>query len=95
LLRNSGAVAQGDIEFLRGVYEEWGRGDFSRDFLAPFQFGSMPRPETAGPLFDGMSADPAAEQDFRDVLCRTVNPRELLSKERLDRWFEHAEAPAG
>ena len=24
-----------DVEFLRGVYEEWGRGDFSRAFFAP------------------------------------------------------------
>jgi ketosteroid isomerase-like protein len=24
-----------DVEFLRGVYEEWGRGDFKRPFFAP------------------------------------------------------------
>jgi ketosteroid isomerase-like protein len=28
-------VGQGDVEFLREVYEEWGRGDYSRDFFAP------------------------------------------------------------
>jgi uncharacterized protein len=28
-------MGQGDIELLRELYEEWGRGDFSRDFFAP------------------------------------------------------------
>jgi uncharacterized protein len=27
-------MARGDIEFMREVYEEWARGDFSRDFFA-------------------------------------------------------------
>lgn len=28
-------MAAGDVEFLREVYEEWGRGDYSREFFAP------------------------------------------------------------
>jgi uncharacterized protein len=28
-------VSASDIEFLREVYEEWSRGDFSREFFAP------------------------------------------------------------
>ena len=28
-------MSQGDIELLREVYEEWGRGDFDREIFAP------------------------------------------------------------
>jgi uncharacterized protein len=27
-------MSESDIEFLRGIYEEWGRGDYSRAFFA-------------------------------------------------------------
>jgi ketosteroid isomerase-like protein len=27
-------MSRDDVEFLRGVYEEWGRGDYSREFFA-------------------------------------------------------------
>ena len=27
-------MSQDDVEFLRGIYEEWGRGDYSREFFA-------------------------------------------------------------
>jgi ketosteroid isomerase-like protein len=27
-------MGAGDVEFLRGVYEEWGRGEYGRDFFA-------------------------------------------------------------
>jgi ketosteroid isomerase-like protein len=27
-------MSQDNVEFLRGIYEEWGRGDYSREFFA-------------------------------------------------------------
>lgn len=73
-------------------YEGWRDARAAGHYEFSFQFGSFPKPETAGPIFDGIGADPDVEQDFRDVLCRTVNPRDVMSTERLGRWFATAQA---
>ena len=57
-----------------------------------FSSAAFPRPEVAGPLFEGIGSDPAAEQDFRDTMSRAVNPRDAMSKERLERRFSTAGA---
>ena len=73
-------------------YESWRDARAAGHYEFSFQFGSFPQPETAGPIFGGIGADPEVEQDFRDVFCRTVNPGDVMSKERLGRWFASAEA---
>jgi 2-polyprenyl-6-methoxyphenol hydroxylase-like FAD-dependent oxidoreductase len=73
-------------------YEAWrdARADGHYDWS--FQFGHFPRPEVAGPLFDGLLSDRTAERDFRDTMSRAVNPRDMMSRERLERWFSAASA---
>ena len=81
----------GDDQDLSG-YESWRDARAAGHYEWSFSFGSFPRPERAGPVFDGLSAEPDAQQDFRDVLCRTVEPGEMMCEERLARWFAAAEA---
>ena len=73
-------------------YEEWRDRRAEGHYDWSFQFGSFPRPEVAGPMFDGIRSDPRAEQDFRDTMSRAVNPRDAMSQERLERWFAAAGA---
>jgi 2-polyprenyl-6-methoxyphenol hydroxylase-like FAD-dependent oxidoreductase len=81
----------GDDPGLAG-YEEWRARRAAGHYDWSFQFGRFPREEVAGPLFDGVRADPEAEQDFRDTMTRAVNPRDALSDERMQRWFAAANA---
>ena len=37
-------------------------------------------------MFRGMAADPAAAQDLRDSYSRRLEPSQVLTKERLQRW---------
>ena len=73
-------------------YEEWRDARAEGHYDWSFQFGRFPREEVAGPLFEGIGSDPRAEQDFRDTMSRAVNPRDAMSRERLDRWFAGANA---
>src|SRR5262249_36826187 len=50
-------------------------------------WGPSPTPAPAEPLFRGWASDPEAGQDLRDCLARTVEPSQLMSTERLERWF--------
>jgi flavin-dependent dehydrogenase len=68
-------------------YEEWRDAKSAQHYDWSFAWGRFPRPESAEPLFRGWASDPAAGQDVRDCLARTVEPSELMSKERLERWF--------
>ena len=73
-------------------YEKWRDARAEGHYDWSFQFGRFPREEVAGPLFEGIGSDPRAEQDFRDTMSRAVNPRDAMSRERLDRWFAGANA---
>ena len=70
-----------------GGYEEWRDAKSAEHYGWSFAWGRFPRPESAEPLFRGWASDPAAGQDVRDCLARTVEPSELMSRERLERWF--------
>jgi flavin-dependent dehydrogenase len=52
-----------------------------------FQFGTFPRPEIAGPIFDGISSEPATAQHLRDAMSRQVDPDRVFNQENLARWF--------
>jgi 2-polyprenyl-6-methoxyphenol hydroxylase-like FAD-dependent oxidoreductase len=75
-------------------YEAW-RDERAREHYEwSFDYGRLPRPEVARPIFGGLAADPEAGQAFRDTFTRLTRPRtDVLTRERLERWF--AKTPAG
>ncbi|HEY6729585.1 MAG TPA: NAD(P)/FAD-dependent oxidoreductase [Solirubrobacterales bacterium] len=72
-------------------YEAW-RDDRAREHYEwSFDFARFPKPEVAGPVFDGLVADPEAGQNLRDALSRQLRPRSgVFTDERLGRWFSGA-----
>jgi 2-polyprenyl-6-methoxyphenol hydroxylase-like FAD-dependent oxidoreductase len=75
------------------TYEAW-RDERAREHYEwSFDYSRLPRPGTAGPIFAGLATDPEAGQAFRDSFTRLARPRgDVLTPERLERWF--AKAPA-
>ena len=73
-------------------YADWIDERSAEHYDWSFAWGSFPRAETAGPLFRGWASDPEAGQDMRDTLARLKEPSELMTKERLARWFDSANA---
>jgi 2-polyprenyl-6-methoxyphenol hydroxylase-like FAD-dependent oxidoreductase len=79
-----------DGERLDG-YEAW-RDERAREHYEwSFDFARFPNPAAAGPIFDGIVAEPEAGQNLRDALSRQLRPREdVFTNERLERWFSAA-----
>jgi hypothetical protein len=76
--------ADGDLD----GYEGWRDERAEEHYEWSFDFGMMPRPELAGPMFAGLAGDAEAGQQFRDSFSRLVRPRaSVFTKERLSRWF--------
>jgi 2-polyprenyl-6-methoxyphenol hydroxylase-like FAD-dependent oxidoreductase len=77
-----------------GGYEAW-RDERAREHYEwSYDYARLPRPQAAGPIFAGLAGDADAGQAFRDSFCRRARPREeVLTRERLGRWFGAA-APA-
>jgi len=73
-------------------YEEWRDGRAAEHYDWSFAWGRFPRPETAEPLFRGWASEPDAGQDLRDSFARRLEPSEVMTPERMGRWF--ADAPA-
>jgi 2-polyprenyl-6-methoxyphenol hydroxylase-like FAD-dependent oxidoreductase len=73
-------------------YEAWRDGRAAEHYDWSFAWGRFPRPDRAGPLFRGLATEADAGQDFRDTLSRRVEPSELMSRERMSRWFANAPA---
>lgn len=75
-------------------YETWREERAREHYEWSFDYGRLPRPDVARPIFGGLASDPVAGQAFRDTFTRLTRPRaDVLTQERLERWF--AEAPAG
>lgn len=74
-------------------YEAWRDERAAEHYEWSFAWGRFPRPGTGEHLFRGWASEPEAGQDLRDTFSRQVEPSELMSKERLARWF--GEAPVG
>jgi 2-polyprenyl-6-methoxyphenol hydroxylase-like FAD-dependent oxidoreductase len=51
-----------------------------------FSWGRFPRPEAEN-LFRGWAAESDAAQDLRDTFSRQVQPSQVMTQERLARWF--------
>jgi 2-polyprenyl-6-methoxyphenol hydroxylase-like FAD-dependent oxidoreductase len=84
-LHVAGELADG--ERLDG-YESW-RDERAREHYEwSFDFARFPKPETAGPIFAGLTTDPEASQNLRDALSRQLRPKaDVFTRERLERWF--------
>jgi 2-polyprenyl-6-methoxyphenol hydroxylase-like FAD-dependent oxidoreductase len=75
-------------------YEAWRDARAAEHYDWSFAWGRFPTPEMAGPLFDGWASEADAGQDLRDTFSRTVEPSELMTPERMARWFSDEDAPA-
>jgi 2-polyprenyl-6-methoxyphenol hydroxylase-like FAD-dependent oxidoreductase len=68
-------------------YADWRDGRAAQHYDWSFAWGRFPRPERTGPLFKAWASEPDAGQDLRDILSRRLEPSDLMTTERLERWF--------
>jgi 2-polyprenyl-6-methoxyphenol hydroxylase-like FAD-dependent oxidoreductase len=73
-------------------YQEWRDARSAEHYEWSFGWGHFPRPGTGEFLFRGWASEAEAGQDLRDCFSRQVEPSQLMSKERLKRWFDQAPA---
>jgi 2-polyprenyl-6-methoxyphenol hydroxylase-like FAD-dependent oxidoreductase len=71
-------------------YGAWRDARAAEHYDWSFSWGRFPHPETAAKLWRGWAGDPDAGQDLRDSFSRLVEPSEVMSRERLERWFADA-----
>jgi 2-polyprenyl-6-methoxyphenol hydroxylase-like FAD-dependent oxidoreductase len=74
-----------------GAYESWRDARAAEHYDWSFSWGRFPRPESEN-LFRGWATEQDAGQDLRDSFSRQVEPSQVMSKERLARWFSDAPA---
>jgi flavin-dependent dehydrogenase len=74
-------------------YEAWRDGRASQHYDWSFAWGRFPRPESKA-LFRGWATEPDAGQDLRDCFSRQIEPSDVMTPERLARWFADAPAPS-
>jgi 2-polyprenyl-6-methoxyphenol hydroxylase-like FAD-dependent oxidoreductase len=67
-------------------YEEWRDRRALEHYDWSFAWGRFPRPESE-PVYRGWAGDERAGQDLRDSFSRRVEPSQVLTQERLARWF--------
>lgn len=67
-------------------YESWRDARAAEHYEWSFAWGRFPRPENEA-IFRGWASEPDAAQDLRDCFSRQVEPSQVMSKERLARWF--------
>jgi 2-polyprenyl-6-methoxyphenol hydroxylase-like FAD-dependent oxidoreductase len=67
-------------------YEAWREARAAEHYEWSFAWGSFPKPENEA-IFRGWATEPDAAQDLRDTFTRTVEPSQLMTKDRLERWF--------
>jgi 2-polyprenyl-6-methoxyphenol hydroxylase-like FAD-dependent oxidoreductase len=75
-------------------YGEWRDARAAEHYDWSFAWGRFPRPETSERFFRGWASEPDAGQDLRDTFSRRVEPSQLMSKERMARWFAEEPQPA-
>ena len=68
-------------------YEHWRDQRAAEHYEWSFAWGRFPHPETAAKLWCGWASDAEAGQNLRDSFSRLVEPSEVTTKERLERWF--------
>ncbi len=68
-------------------YESWRDDRSSEHYDWSFSWGRFPHAEAGEKLWQGWAEDPEAGQDLRDSFSRLKEPSEVITKERLARWF--------
>jgi len=71
-------------------YERWRDARAAEHYDWSFAWGRFPNPEAGEKLWRGWASDADAGQDLRDSFSRLVEPSQLMSKERMERWFADA-----
>ena len=74
-------------------YEEWRDQRAAEHYDWSFAWGRFPRPETAEPLFRAWASEADAGQDLRDTFTRRLEPSQLMTPDRLARWFDVTAKP--
>jgi 2-polyprenyl-6-methoxyphenol hydroxylase-like FAD-dependent oxidoreductase len=75
-------------------FETWRNDRAGEQYDWSFTFASFPR-QPGNIIFGALERDPEAAQQFRDTLTRQAGPRsDLLTPERLEKWFADAAAKA-
>jgi 2-polyprenyl-6-methoxyphenol hydroxylase-like FAD-dependent oxidoreductase len=69
------------------AYEAWRDARAAEHYDWSFSWGRFPHPEASQRLWRGWASDSDAGQDLRDSFSRLVEPSQVISKERLARWF--------
>jgi len=69
-------------------YEGWRDARAAEHYDWSFAWGRFPQPGVSEKLFEGWASEPEAGQDLRDSFSRQVEPSQVMSKDRLARWFE-------
>ncbi|HVF11957.1 MAG TPA: NAD(P)/FAD-dependent oxidoreductase [Actinomycetota bacterium] len=77
---------QADDAGLTG-FSTWRRDRTKGHYEWSFRYGTWPVEEVARPYLEGLSSDPAATQDWFDVLTRLKRPSDVETPERLGAWF--------
>jgi len=67
-------------------YEAWRDARAAEHYEWSFAWGHFPRAENEA-IFRGWASEPDAGQDLRDSFSRLVEPSQVMTKERLARWF--------
>jgi 2-polyprenyl-6-methoxyphenol hydroxylase-like FAD-dependent oxidoreductase len=73
-------------------YESWRDARAAEHYDWSFAWGKFPR---SGATFKGWATEEDAGQDVRDSFSRLVKPSEVLTQERLARWFAPEAQAAG
>jgi 2-polyprenyl-6-methoxyphenol hydroxylase-like FAD-dependent oxidoreductase len=81
--------SEGDV----AVYEKWRDARAAEHYEWSFAWGHFPSRDGGEALFRGLASEADAGQDLRDCFSRQVEPSQVMSRERLARWFETAPAP--
>ncbi len=76
---------RGSDPLLEG-YEAWRDQRASEHFDWSYAWGRFPT-DTSEVVFKGWAAEADAGQDLRDSFSRQVRPSQVMSEERLTRWF--------
>jgi 2-polyprenyl-6-methoxyphenol hydroxylase-like FAD-dependent oxidoreductase len=74
-------------------YEAWRDDRAKEQYEWSFSWGRFPNPEAAPRLWKAWATEPDAGQDLRDTFTRLVQPSQLMSRERMGRWFAEDVAP--
>lgn len=68
-------------------YEEWRDKRSKEHYEWSYAWGRFPTVEATDPVFRGIASDPEANQDLTDSFARQVEPSQVLTPERMAKWF--------